>query len=79
MTLTVTLPLWLLVLVLLLALTKRAVLINRLIYDPQVLESVAAFARENTMPREVVMEQVVRYAREIVPAFRQRHAYFRLR
>jgi glycerol-3-phosphate O-acyltransferase len=59
-----------------LTLTKRAVLIDRLIYDPQVLESVAAHARENAMPREVVMEQVGRYAHEIVPAFNA-YAYFR--
>ena len=58
-----------------LALTKRAVLIDRLTYDPQVLEAVAAHARENTMPREVVMGQVGRYAREIVPAFNA-YAYF---
>ena len=59
-----------------LALTKREVLIDRLIYDPPVLESVAAYSRENGMPREVVMEQVSRYAREIVPAFNA-YAYFR--
>jgi glycerol-3-phosphate O-acyltransferase len=59
-----------------LALTKREVLIDRLIYDPQVLESVEACARENAMPRDVVMEQVVRYAREIVPAFNA-YVYFR--
>jgi glycerol-3-phosphate O-acyltransferase len=60
-----------------LTLTKREVLIDRLIYDPQVLEAVAAYARDNTMPREVVMEQVVRYAHEIVPAFNA-YAYFRV-
>jgi glycerol-3-phosphate O-acyltransferase len=113
---TVTLPLWLLVLVLLLAfwaalerllipsvrwflrrrvnrvleeintrlkiqipsltLTKRQVLIDRLLYDPLVLEAVAAHAREQNMPREVVLEQVSRYAQEIVPAFNA-YAYFR--
>jgi len=59
-----------------LALTKREVLIDRLVYDPQVLEKATAYARENAMPREVAMEQVVRYAREIVPAFNA-YAYFR--
>lgn len=59
-----------------LALTKRAVLIDRLIYDPQVLGAVEARAKENAMPREVVMEQVGRYAHEIVPAFNA-YAYFR--
>jgi glycerol-3-phosphate O-acyltransferase len=60
-----------------LALTKREVLIDRLLYDPQVLEAAAAHARERQMPREVVMEQVRRYAREIVPAFNA-YVYFRI-
>jgi glycerol-3-phosphate O-acyltransferase len=60
-----------------LALTKREVLIDRLLYDPQVLEAAAAHAREQKMPREVVIEQVRRYAREIVPAFNA-YAYFRI-
>ncbi len=57
-------------------LTKRAVLIDRLIYDPEVMEAAAAFAREKGMPREVAMAQVERSAREIVPAF---NAYFYFR
>jgi len=57
-------------------LTKRAVLIDRLIYDPQVLEAAEAHAREEEMPREVAMERVTRYAREIVPAFNA-YVYFR--
>ncbi len=59
-----------------LALTKREVLIDRLIYDPQVQEAAAAHALANAMPREVVMEKIGRYAREIVPAFNA-YAYFR--
>ncbi len=57
-------------------LTKRAVLIDRLIYDPQVLEAADAHARQEEIPREVAMERVGRYAREIVPAFNA-YAYFR--
>ncbi len=57
-------------------LTKRAVLIDRLIYDPQVLEAAEAHARETEMPREVAMEKVTRFAREIVPAFNA-YIYFR--
>lgn len=57
-------------------LTKRAVLIDRLLYDPQVMEVVEAHAREHDMPREVVMATVERYAREIVPSF---NAYFYFR
>ena len=59
-----------------LALTKRAVLIDRLLYDPLVLEAAVQHAREQNMPREVVMEQVRGYAHEIVPAFNA-YAYFR--
>jgi len=57
-------------------LTKRAVLIDRLMYDPEVMEAVDTHAVEHDMPREVVMEVVERYAREIVPAF---NAYFYFR
>ena len=39
-------------------LTKREVLIDRLLYDPQVQEAAEAEARESGMPREVVQERV---------------------
>ncbi|MCK5378983.1 MAG: 1-acyl-sn-glycerol-3-phosphate acyltransferase, partial [Acidobacteria bacterium] len=58
-------------------LTKRAVLIDRLLYDPLVMEAAEAHARDQDMPREVVMETVERYAREIVPAFNA-YSYFRI-
>jgi glycerol-3-phosphate O-acyltransferase len=57
-------------------LTKREVLIDRLLYDPDVMEAAEAHAREHDMPRELVMSEVERYAREIVPAF---NAYFYFR
>lgn len=57
-------------------LTKREVLIDRLMYDPEVMAAAEAHARDEDMPREVVMETVGRYAREIVPAF---NAYFYFR
>ncbi len=57
-------------------LTKREVLIDRLLYDPQVLQAAEVEARESQMPREVVMARVRRYAREIVPAFNA-YVYFR--
>jgi glycerol-3-phosphate O-acyltransferase len=56
--------------------TKRQVLVDRLMYDPKVVQAVDAFAREQNMPRDVVMARVERYAREIVPAF---NAYFYFR
>jgi glycerol-3-phosphate O-acyltransferase len=58
-------------------LTKREVLIDRLLYDPQVQLAAEIEAREKAMPREVVMERVGRYAGEIVPAFNA-YAYFRI-
>jgi glycerol-3-phosphate O-acyltransferase len=57
-------------------LTKREVLIDRLLYDPQVQQAAEAHARDHDMPREVAMRRVGSYAREIVPAFNA-YAYFR--
>lgn len=59
------------------ALTKRRVLIDRLTFDPKVLEAVDAFSREKGIPREVLTARVERYAREIVPSFNA-YAYFRI-
>jgi glycerol-3-phosphate O-acyltransferase len=58
-------------------LTKRQVLIDRLVYDPQVVEAVNEHARANHLPRDVAMAEVHRYAREIVPAFNA-YVYFRI-
>src|ERR1700754_2616644 len=44
-------------------LTRRRVLIDRLVYDPQVVAAVDDYARESNRPREVVMADVARYAR----------------
>jgi glycerol-3-phosphate O-acyltransferase len=57
-------------------LTKREVLIDRLLYDPQVQQAAEAHARDDDMPREIAMRRVGSYAREIVPAFNA-YAYFR--
>jgi glycerol-3-phosphate O-acyltransferase len=56
--------------------TRRRVLIDRLAYDPKVVEAVDAMAREQHVPRSVLAHRVERYAREIVPAF---NAYFYFR
>ncbi|HSN85846.1 MAG TPA: 1-acyl-sn-glycerol-3-phosphate acyltransferase [Thermoanaerobaculia bacterium] len=56
--------------------TKRQVLVDRLLYDPKVVQAIEASAREQGMPREVAAAKVERYAREIVPAF---NAYFYFR
>jgi glycerol-3-phosphate O-acyltransferase len=58
-------------------LTKRKVLINRLVFDPEVLHAADEYARENGVPREVVTEKVKRYAGDIVPSF-SAYAYFRI-
>ena len=58
-------------------LTKRQVLIDRLAFDPKVIEAMQIFAIENKMPRAVAQAKVLKYAREIVPAFNA-YAYFRV-
>jgi glycerol-3-phosphate O-acyltransferase len=57
--------------------TRRQVLIDRLLFDPAVIQAAEASARERQMPRDVVLAEVERYAREIVPAFNA-YFYFRL-
>ena len=52
-------------------------LIDRLVYDPQVVAAADDYARANNVPREVAMTEVQRYAREIVPAFNA-YIYFRV-
>jgi glycerol-3-phosphate O-acyltransferase len=56
--------------------TRRQVLIDRLVYDPKVVQAVDEEAREKNVPRAVLAARVNRYAREIVPAF---NAYFYFR
>jgi glycerol-3-phosphate O-acyltransferase len=59
------------------SLTKRQVLIDRLMYDPKILETAEAHAKENGIPRNIVMAEVERFAKEIVPSFNA-YAYFRI-
>jgi len=56
---------------------KRQALIDRLIFDDKVQQAAQAFADARGMPREVALDQVQRYAREIVPAFNA-YVYFRI-
>ena len=58
-------------------LTKREVLIDRVLYDPAVAEAAEAEAQSTATPRDVVQQRVRRYAQEIVPAFNA-YLYFRL-
>ncbi|MGE5276704.1 MAG: 1-acyl-sn-glycerol-3-phosphate acyltransferase [Acidobacteriota bacterium] len=57
--------------------TRREVLIDRLVFDREVQEAARQRARENAVPGEVVLADVRRYAREIVPSFNA-YVYFRL-
>ncbi len=57
--------------------TKRQVLSDRLLYDPEVLSAVEQYAAEHNVPREVAMHKAERYAREIVPSF-SAYAYFKI-
>jgi glycerol-3-phosphate O-acyltransferase len=58
-------------------LTKRQVLIDRLTYDPEVLEAVERLTLEDGIPRDALIARVRGYAKEIVPAFNA-YAYFRV-
>ncbi len=58
-------------------LTKRQVLVDRLAYDPLVLDAIQSYAHEHDMPREVVQAKVITYASEIVPSFNA-YLYFRI-
>lgn len=57
-------------------LTRREVLIDRLVFDPQVQQAAEAEARGQGAPREAIQARVRVYAREIVPAFNA-YIYFR--
>ena len=56
-------------------LARRYDMIQRLIYDPEVTQAVADYAREEKIPENVAFEKARHYAREIVPSF-SATAYF---
>jgi glycerol-3-phosphate O-acyltransferase len=58
-------------------LTKRQVLIDRLLDDPAVLAAIDLDARRDKSPRDRVFARAARYAEEIVPAFNA-YVYFRV-
>ncbi len=58
-------------------LTKRQVLIDRVVYDPEMMETIRTHAAERGVPRDSVIRLVTGYAREIVPAFNA-IVYFRM-
>jgi glycerol-3-phosphate O-acyltransferase len=57
-------------------LTRREVLIDRLVHDPRVQDAAENYYRAQEVPREVALQRVARYAREIVPSFNA-YVYFR--
>ena len=57
--------------------TRRRVLIELLKFDPKVMASIERRAEETGVPREALVREVERYAREIVPSFNP-WLYFRL-
>ena len=57
--------------------TRRRVLIELLTHDPGVMASVERRAAETGAPREALVREVERYAREIVPSFNP-WLYFRI-
>lgn len=57
-------------------LTKRQVLIDRLVYDAKVIDAIQNHAVEQQIPREMAQARVLNYANEIVPAFNA-YIYFR--
>ncbi|MGI9303483.1 MAG: 1-acyl-sn-glycerol-3-phosphate acyltransferase [Gammaproteobacteria bacterium] len=59
------------------SLTKRQVLIDRLTYDAEVMQEVEQQSRSTNLPQGILMEDVARWAREIVPAFNA-IIYFRI-
>jgi len=58
-------------------LTRRQALIDRLMSDPRVLSAVQDHAARERVSQDAALQQVNRYAREIVPAFNA-YVYFRL-
>lgn len=57
--------------------TRRRVLIELLTHDPEIVGAIERRARESRAPREALVREVERYAREIVPSFNP-YLYFRL-
>jgi glycerol-3-phosphate O-acyltransferase len=58
-------------------LTRRRVLIERLLSDPSVLKAIDEFCQEKKVPLEAARKKAESYAREIVPSFHA-YLYFRL-
>jgi glycerol-3-phosphate O-acyltransferase len=49
--------------------TKRQVLIDRLMFDSEVVALIETQAQQDNIPRDMLQQKVKKYAREIVPSF----------
>ena len=56
-------------------LMQRRVMIDRLTYDPEVMDLALEYAQNNKIPEKVIIDEVARYAKEIIPSF-SAMAYF---
>ena len=56
-------------------LMQRRVMIDRLVYDSEVMDAAIEYAQNNQIPEKVVIDEVATYAREIIPSF-SAMAYF---
>ena len=54
---------------------QRRVMIDRLTYDPEVMDAALDYAQNNQIPEKVIIDQVTGYAKEIIPSF-SAMAYF---
>lgn len=50
-------------------LTRRKIMIDRLVHDPKVMEAVGLYAKSENIPQDVAHDTAERYAKEIVPSF----------
>jgi glycerol-3-phosphate O-acyltransferase len=57
--------------------TKRQVLIDRLVFDSEIIEAIEETAQKEDVPNDVIQARVLGYAREIVPSFNA-YMYFRI-
>ena len=56
-------------------LMQRRVMIDRLTYDPEVMDAALDYAQNNQIPEKVIIDEVAGYAKEIIPSF-SAMAYF---
>ncbi|MDP3517389.1 MAG: 1-acyl-sn-glycerol-3-phosphate acyltransferase [Pseudohongiella sp.] len=56
--------------------TRRQVLIDQLMFDQEVIAMIEQMAQQENIPRDVLQQRVLSYAREIVPSFNA-YVYYR--